>query len=79
MWGVALITSGLMSILSYNPLILFFFMLVANHFRLKKLSLYNDEKNRNSNPSKAIFYIASYGYIFLVLVITHYIEFLNSL
>jgi hypothetical protein len=79
MWGFALVTSGLMSILSYNPLVLFFFMLVANHFRLKKLSLYNSEKNKNPNPSKAIFYIASYGYILLVLVITHYIEFLNGL
>ena len=68
-----------MSILSYNPLVLFFFMLIANHFRLKKLSLYNSEKNKNPNPSKAIFYIASYGYILLVLVITHYIEFLNDL
>ena len=54
-------------------------MLAANYFRLKKLSLSNNEKYKNLNPSKAIFYIASYGYILLVLGITHYIDFRNSL
>ena len=79
MWGLAFVTSGLMSILNYNPLILFFVMLAANYFRLKNITLSNNEKYNNYNPSKAIFYIASYGYILLVLGITHYIEFRNSL
>ncbi len=78
MWGIAFVTSGLMSILNYNPLILFFVMLVANYFRLKNLTLSNNEKFENFAPSKAIFYIASYGYILLVLGITHYIDFLNN-
>ena len=78
MWGLAFVTSGLMSILNYNPLILFFAMLVANYFRLKNLTLSNNEKFENFPPSKAIFYIASYGYILLVLGITHYIDFLNN-
>ena len=78
MWGLAFVTSGLMSILNYNPLILFFVMLVANYFRLKNLTLSNNEKFENFAPSKAIFYIASYGYILLVLGITHYIDFRNS-
>ena len=78
MWGIAFVTSGLMSILNYNPLILFFVMLVANYFRLKNLTLSNNEKFENFAPSKAIFYIASYGYILLVLGITHYIDFRNS-
>ena len=79
MWGLAFVTSGLMSILNYNPLILFFVMLVANYFRLKNLTLSNNEKFENFAPSKAIFYIASYGYILLVLGITHYIDFRNNL
>ena len=79
MWGLAFVTSGLMSILNYNPLILFFVILVANYFRLKNLGLSNNKKYKNLNPSKAIFYIASYGYILLVLGITHYIEFRNNL
>tara|TARA_B100000446_G_scaffold782_1_gene817 strand:- start:51 stop:446 length:396 start_codon:yes stop_codon:yes gene_type:complete len=78
MWGLAFVTSGLMSILNYNPLILFFVMLVANYFRLKNLTLSNNEKFENFAPSKAIFYIASYGYILLVLGITHYIDFHNN-
>ena len=78
MWGLAVVTSGLMSILNYNPLILFFVMLVANYFRLKNLTLSNNEKIENFAPRKAIFYIASYGYILLVLGITHYIDFRNS-
>mgnify|MGYP000671530885 FL=1 len=78
MWGIAFVTSGLMSILNYNPLILFFVMLVANYFRLKNLTLSNNEKFENFAPSKAIFYIASYGYILLVLGITHYIDFHNN-
>ena len=78
MWGLAFVTSGLMSILNYNPLILFFVMLVANYFRLKNLTLSNNEKIENFAARKAIFYIASYGYILLVLGITHYIDFLNN-
>jgi len=78
MWGLAFITSGLMSILKYNPLILFFVMLVANYFRLKNLALSDNEKYVNCATSKSIFYIASYGYILLVLGITHYIDFRNS-
>ena len=78
MWGIAFVTSGLMSNLNYNPLILFFVMLVANYFRLKNLTLSNNEKYEDFAPSKAIFYIASYGYILLVLGITHYIDFRNS-
>ena len=78
MWGLAFVTSGLMSILNYNPLILFFVMLVANYFRLKNIPLSNNEKIENFTPRKAIFYIASYGYILLVLGITHYIDFHNN-
>ena len=79
MWGLAFVTSGLMSILNYNPLILFFIILVANYFRLKKLTLPDNEKSESCAPSKSIFYIASYGYILLVLGITHYIDFRSSL
>ena len=78
MWMLAFVTAGLMNILNYNPLILFFIMLAANYFRLKNLTLSNNEKFENFTPSKAIFYIASYGYILLVLGITHYIDFRNS-
>ena len=79
MWGLAFVTSGLMSIFNYNPLILFFIMLVANFFRLKKLSAHDNESYTDLKLNKIIFYLASYGYIFLVLAVTHYIDFRNNL
>ena len=79
MWSLAFVTSGLMSIFNYNPLILFFIMLAANYLRLKNLILYSNEKYKNLKLNKALFYIASYGYILLVLGITHYIDFRNNL
>ncbi|MCS5622878.1 MAG: hypothetical protein NZ735_02865 [Candidatus Marinimicrobia bacterium] len=79
MWSLAFVTSGLMSIFNYNPLILFFIMLVANYLRLKNLILSSNEKYKNLKLNKALFYIASYGYILLVLGITHYIDFRNNL
>ncbi len=78
MWMLAFVTSGLMSILNYNPLVLFFIMLTANYFRLKNLTLSQNKKHETDTTTKAIFYMASYGYILLVLGITHYIDFHNS-
>lgn len=78
MWGLSIITAGLMNILNYNPLILFFIMLVANFYRLKNLNLPNGNKSREFKVNKVLFYISSYGYICLVLGITHYINFRNS-
>ena len=79
MWGLAFVTSGLMSIFHYNPLVLFFIMFVANFFRLKNLTVLENKKHKNLKSNKFIFYIASYGYIFLLLAITHYINFINNL
>ena len=75
MWGLSFVTSGLMSIFNYNPLILFFIMLAANFFRLKKLFTQNKEEYKTIKLNKIAFYLASYGYIILVLAITHYIDF----
>ncbi len=79
MWSLSFVTSGLMSIFNYNPLILFFIMLTANYFRLKKLSAHNKEQCTTIKFNKVAFYLASYGYIILVLVTTHYIDFRYNL
>ena len=79
MWGLSIITAGLMIILNYNPLILFFIMLAANFLRLKNLISHHNEKLKGFKINKVLFYISSYGYIFLVLGITHYIDFRNNL
>ena len=79
MWSLSFVTSGLMSIFNYNPLILFFIILTANHFRLKKLFINNKEQYRTIKLNKVAFYLARYGYIILVLAITHYIDFQYNL
>jgi len=79
MWGLSIVTAGLMSILDYNPLILFFVMCVTNHLRLKNLTAPDNENLDRLPINKPLYYIASYGYIFLVLGITHYIDFRNNL
>ena len=79
MWGLSVMTAGLMSILSYNPLILFFIMLAANFLRLKNLTSPHSEEIKGFKINKTLFYISSYGYIFFVLGITHYINFRNNL
>ena len=79
MWGLSIVTAGLMSILNYNPLILFFIMLVANFLRLKNITSHHGTKLKGIKVNKILFYISSYGYIFLVLLITHYINFLDNI
>ena len=79
MWGLSIITAGLMGILNYNPLILFFIMLAANFLRLKNLISLHNVALKGFKINKALFYISSYGYIFLVLGVTHYINFRNNL
>ena len=79
MWSLAFVTSGFMSIFNYNPLILFFIMLVANYFRLKNLTIPDKEKSGNLQLNKLVFCLSSYGYIFLVLLVTHYIDLRNNL
>ena len=75
MWGLSIITAGLMIILNYNPLILFFIMLTANFLRLKNMTSHHNEKAIGFKINKPLFFFASYGYIFLILGITHYINF----
>jgi len=54
-------------------------MCVTNHLRLKNLTAPDNENLDRLPINKALYYIASYGYIFLVLGITHYIDFRNNL
>ena len=72
MWGLSVVSAGLMSILNYKPLILFFIMAAANHSRVQKQAAPDNEKFKGLQVNKPLFYIASYGYIFLVLGLTYY-------
>ena len=79
MWGLSIVTAGLMSILNYNPLTLFFIMLIANFLRLKNIPSQNNKKLNSIKINTTLFCVSSYGYIILVLAITHYINFRNNL
>ena len=74
MWALAVVSAGLMSILHYNPLVLVVIMVVANYSRVQKQTSSDNKNLKDPKRSKTLFYIASYGYILLVLGITYYFQ-----
>ena len=78
MWTLAVVSAGLMSILHYKPLALVTIMAVTNYSRVQK-QISSDNKNfKDPKMSKTLFYIASYGYIFLVLGLAYYFQLNHS-
>ena len=78
MWALAVVSAGLMSILHYNPLVLVVIMVAANYSRAQK-QISSDNKNlKDPKISKTLFYIASYGYILLVLGFAYYFQLNHS-
>ena len=78
MWALAVVSAGLMSILHYNPLVLVVIMVVANYSRVQKQISSNNKNLKDPKISKALFYIASYGYILLVLGFAYYFQLNHS-
>ena len=74
MWALAVVSAGLMSILHYNPLVLVVIMVVANYSRVQKQISSNNKNLKDPKISKTLFYIASYGYILLVLGFAYYFQ-----
>ena len=74
MWALAVVSAGLMSILHYNPLVLAAIMVAANYSRVQKQTSSGNKNLKGQKISKALFYIASYGYILLVLGLTYYFQ-----
>ena len=78
MWALAVVSAGLMSILHYKPLALVTIMAATNYSRVQK-QISSDNKNfKDPKMSKTLFYIASYGYIFLVLGLAYYFQLNHS-
>ncbi|MDP7552555.1 MAG: hypothetical protein QF791_05075 [Nitrospinaceae bacterium] len=78
MWALAVVSAGLMSILHYKPLALVTIMAITNYSRVQK-QISSDNKNfKDPKMSKTLFYIASYGYIFLVLGLAYYFQLNHS-
>ena len=78
MWALAVVSAGLMSILHYNPLVLVVIMVVANYSRVQKQISSNNKNLKDPKISKTLFYIASYGYILLVLGFAYYFQLSHS-
>lgn len=65
MWFAALPSAGLMAVFGYKPLVLIILMGAANYFRVKKRA--------TPKTSLPLLYIASYGYLALMLGLTYYL------
>ena len=68
MGAAAFPAAGLIAVFNYKPLVLFVLMAVANYFRIKKRA----ESGTGDPINLPLFYIASYGYLVLVLVLAYY-------
>jgi len=65
-------SAGLMTILQYQFFILFFIVVIANHFRIQSLSKEGNKKLGEIDINKPLFYFASYSYLLLVLFLAEY-------
>ncbi len=61
--AIAPMTAFIISIFSYNPLILFLLMTISNYFRVKSLGGPDDKRFQGITLNKPLFYTASYLYI----------------
>ena len=67
-------SAGLIAILHYQFFILFFLAAIANYFRIKSLSQPENKKFPGIKINKPLFFIASYGYLILVLLLADYFQ-----
>lgn len=74
MLAAAFPSAGLMAVLNYKPLILFFIMAVSNYFRIKSLSQPGNKKLGGLKINKPLFFCASYAYLSLVLALALYFQ-----
>jgi len=74
MLGAAVPAAGLMAILHYKPLILIIVTAVANYFRVNALGKPGSKKFAGMAINKPLFFLASYGYLLLVLILALYFQ-----
>ena len=69
------IASFFMAIFNYNPIILFFLMMVSNYFRVRGLDKKDNPRFKDIQINKPLFYTASYLYIIAVFSMTSWFQF----
>ena len=70
MLAAAIPSAGLMAVFHYIPSVLGALMCVMNFFRIRTMQKSEKWKDVKINPS--LFYLASYGYIFTLIVLAVY-------
>ena len=70
MLAAAIPSAGLMAVFNYKPFILCTLMCVMNLYRIRTMQTSDKWKDVKINPS--LFYLASYGYIFTLIVLAIY-------
>lgn len=62
------------AIFNYNPMILFFLMLVSNYFRLRDKTHLGNEKNPGPPVNKPLFYASSFGYLIALYALSAWFQ-----
>ena len=70
MLAAAIPSAGLMAVFNYKPFVLGALMCVMNLYRIRTMQTSDKWKDVKINPS--LFYLASYGYIFTLIVLAIY-------
>ena len=70
MLAAAIPSAGLMAVFNYKPFVLGALMCVMNLYRIRTMQTSDKWKDVKINPS--LFYLASYGYIFTLIVLSIY-------
>lgn len=72
MMCAAIPSAGLMAVFHYKPFIFTLLVSFANYFRVKKMIQSPHSKWGDIKINPALFYLASYGYIFLLTALAFY-------
>jgi len=70
MLAAAIPSAGLMAVFNYKPFVLGALMCVMNLYRIRTMQTSDKWKDVKINPS--LFYLASYGYIFTLILLAIY-------
>ena len=68
----AIPAAGLMTIFQYKPFIFAILVSFANYFRVQKIIRTPNAKWDNMKANPTLFYLASYGYISLLVILAFY-------
>lgn len=72
---LAPVSSFFMAIFNYNPILLFFLMMISNYFRVRGMGKKDNSRFKDLQINKPLFYTASYLYIIGVFSLASWFQF----